>query len=280
MKIAGVVVLYNPVNEVLKNIKSYCFQVDRFYVFDNSDRPNYELLADLKGISCAIYTENNVGIAAALNKIASIVVQDCCTHLLTMDQDSFAPPNLVKELSSFSKKGNNVGIISPFHASNVGSNVPQGQIVCDVSAVMTSGSLFTLSALKTIGGFDENLFIDYVDTECCWRMKLGGFNVLELNSVSLQHNLGNISKVNLFSRRVHPQNHSPLRMYYMTRNLLYLNNRYKSLQRSFVQEEIRKYLLRVAKIILFEKWKIAKLKMIVMGYIHFKRRIMGKYLAI
>jgi rhamnosyltransferase len=57
---------------------------------------------------------------------------------------------------------------------------------------MTSGNLIHLTAHKIIGGFNEKLFIDYIDHEYCPRLHINGFSVIRANKAMLFHKVGDL----------------------------------------------------------------------------------------
>lgn len=61
-----------------------------------------------------------------------------------------------------------------------------------MSPPITSGSLTNLDAWKAIGGFDEKLFIDLVDTEYDIRALMKGYCSYRINTVVLTHEIGHI----------------------------------------------------------------------------------------
>ena len=86
MKLASVVVFYNPSDDNINNINAYKNIVDRVYVVDNSD-DDIVRLKDDKVIKY-IKLGQNLGIAKALNVGAEHAIADGYEWLLTMDQDS------------------------------------------------------------------------------------------------------------------------------------------------------------------------------------------------
>ena len=62
---------------------------------------------------------------------------------------------------------------------------------------------------------DEDLFIDWVDLEWCWRARHKGYQVIGSGDVEVSHSLGDTSR-NIGYREVNLR--SPLRHYYITRN--------------------------------------------------------------
>ena len=48
IRIAGVVVLYNPNPVVIENIKSYINEIEYLFAIDNSEYPNNEIVEELR----------------------------------------------------------------------------------------------------------------------------------------------------------------------------------------------------------------------------------------
>ena len=69
LKVAGVVVLYNPTEEDISNISSYIDDIDILYVMDNSIINNKNKLPNNKKIKY-IFNNENLGISFPLNKAA------------------------------------------------------------------------------------------------------------------------------------------------------------------------------------------------------------------
>ena len=65
MKLAGVVVLYNPDQKVINNINSYIDELDTLYLVDNSSADNSTLFTHEKVEYIPL--QKNTGIAHALN---------------------------------------------------------------------------------------------------------------------------------------------------------------------------------------------------------------------
>src|SRR5690606_36905073 len=85
----------------------------------------------------------------------------------------------------------------------------------DVDHLISSGCLISLDAIEKIGTFEESLFIDYVDTEWCWRARRKGFRLLGVGSAHMKHNLGDDEFIAFGQPRTL---HAPFRLYYQMRN--------------------------------------------------------------
>lgn len=227
MRLAGVVVLYNPENETEDNINSYIEQLDILFVVDNSDKKNRELIVRLKKKEKICYIDNhgNQGIANALNKGAIQAIRKECDFLLTMDQDSKATPDMLPNMLQYLKEHDisKVGIVSPYQKQPNEKNCYSLKEYENKIVVMTSGNLLNLKAYRKTGRFLDKLFIDMVDYEYCLRLNSKGYKVIRVNSAVLLHAEGEV----LMQNGIHKIVHSPVRTYYYIRNFLYVKRRYK-----------------------------------------------------
>ena len=73
--------------------------------------------------------------------------------------------------------------------------------------------------LQQIGGMNEDLFIDSVDFEGCWRANYNGYKILCIPQLKIEHHLGE-GVVRIASKKI--PGHNYIRNYYITRNTLYL----------------------------------------------------------
>ena len=277
LKIAGVVVLYNPDDNVGKNIGSYLNNIDRLYVIDNSRHKNDNLLQNIYKIKY-IFNNKNLGIATALNIGAKEAIKDGYDFLLTMDQDSkFSSNNLDNMILWLSKNmSDDIGLISPRHIINVEQQEPKKDIEYPLT-VMTSGNIINLKAYEKIGGYKDFLFIDSVDFEYCLNLIDHNYKVIQLNKIELKHELGNIKTEKFLWRNITHSNHNHIRRYYITRNSLYVGKKYKDKYPEFYKRVKREIGRDIIKIILLEKDKYKKLKNMIRGYIDFKKEIKGEY---
>lgn len=276
MKLASVVVFYNPSPENIKNIKRYIDAVDVLYVIDNSDDDIIRIKEDKK--IKYIKLGENKGIAYALNKGAKEAIKNGYKWLLTLDQDSKITSKIVNELKNFlinNKNINQIGLISPYH------DIKSDEKVADVYyekqlEVMTSGNIINLDVYTKIGGFKDWLFIDCVDTDYCMNLNKNGYDVIRINKIVMPHSLGNLEEHYFLGKKYPCYNHNPIRRYYIVRNNLYINKMYNDIYPEYCKHLLRVQKGQVKRILLFEKNKINKLKMMYKGYRDFKKGIKGK----
>jgi rhamnosyltransferase len=98
---------------------------------------------------------------------------------------------------------------------------------------LQSGAVIPSSTLEKVGVLDERLFIDCVDSEFNLRVRSHGLATLTGKGCNMSHALGHARPMTLLGWHVsvagvkrHVHYHAPFRVYYMTRNSIYLWRRY------------------------------------------------------
>lgn len=275
----AVIVSFNPdIRRLDKNCRSLKEQGFEIIVVDNGSNinlcesfPQSELikLGENKGIATAL----NVGMQEAKNRGGSWV--------LSLDQDTEVASNLLDEYRKHIDL-QDIGALSPRIIRRGEKEAVYTEKVETIERCPTSGFFMKTELWEAIGGYDDWMFIDYVDYDICKRIKNKGFNIYRINSTYIIQELGKLEINPLFDslgRALHIQklrnfakvyNHSPMRNYYFVRNALYYMHKYKDsinirYERSFLMRwEIKKIIL--------EKNKIANIWSIVRGVMDFKTR--------
>lgn len=269
-KIAAVVVLYNPDGLVCDNIRSYLDQVDVVYAVDNSDRESVHLKV-LKSEGKIHYIPNsrNLGIAKALNMGAKRAIWEGYRYLLTMDQDSSATVGMVDALLGCLEPGeeSQVGIVSPFHLTDIDTAPVGGPPREEILTAWTSGNLLNLEIFAIVGPFRDDLFIDFVDHEYCLRLQSHGYRVVQSNLAVLHHCIGTDLKKNKFLHlTLITSNHSCIRRYYITRNRFWVRKRYGRQFPEFFRTDATRFIAELVNILFFERDRCRKYLMICRGY--------------
>ena len=277
--VAGLVVLYNPPKDILSNIESYLYQINYLFIIDNTGNDNSELRKKIDSYKNIEYLSlsNNLGIAKALNIGAFKAINKGYDFLLTMDQDSVASPDIISKLMNVFDEYKNAGIVAPFPVNKIYNLMPRDNLVHNVNKVITSGSLLKLEAFQTTGPFREDLFIDYVDFEYCFRLQKKGYSIYINNNAIIYHSVGKLIKWKMLGTTFYSTNHDAIRMFYRTRNRLYIKSLYEKDFPEFFRNDLNNFIKETLKILLVEKNKLAKLKMIILGYFHYKKRKLGKF---
>jgi rhamnosyltransferase len=157
-----------------------------------------------------------------------------------MDQDSSPAPEMVARLldgyASLRAAGRSVGAVGPRwidrHTNTSAAFVKLGwlgvrQLNCDDAAtaiecdtLVASGCLIPLEVIDRVGAMDADLFIDQVDIEWGLRAQRHGYRLYGVCDAVLQHGIGERSVRVWFLRWRNVSVHSPLRDYYIARNIV------------------------------------------------------------
>ncbi|TRY30780.1 glycosyltransferase family 2 protein [Aliiglaciecola sp. M165] len=232
--IGATIILYKPDMFVTEQLlKTVVQQVDVLSIIDNSPKATE---IDLKTESMHYHHfPNNIGIAAAHNVGLNDLRQAGCIYGLLLDQDSSVDSDFAFRLSSLlvaSKiQKRPVVAIGPrilcsFSEKTIKPRVQKeiaayDDLVC-VTQIISSGMMIDLAALDSIGMKDEQLFIDGVDHEWCWRARTHNLLVAIADKVEMVHRLGDSrGKFAGITYKVG----TPVRLYYQFRNILVLSRR-------------------------------------------------------
>lgn len=243
-KIGAVIVLYNPDIEGLnQSIAKLLPQLDSIILIDNSSVDNSSLFLGREKI---VYKPllDNVGIAKAQNIGTGLLAAEDFDFVLFSDQDSLVSDDVVEKLCNayvtLVKNGYLVGAIGT-KAINKSSGIPyppksktinsfslvsdKGDSVklTECYSIRSSVSLISIETINNVGGFDENLFIDGVDHEWCWRAwHFNGLRSFVVENALLYHQLGEGDRT-IAGKEIAIS--SSKRLYYQYRNYLWLCRR-------------------------------------------------------
>ena len=277
LKVAGVVTLYNPTDKDIENILTYINDIDILYIVDNTEGNSNESRIPSNNKIKYMFKNENIGVSAALNIGANLAIQEGYDWLLTMDQDTTFKQGIISKMKEIilSKDMSKVGIVTPWHKTK--AHLKKTSTTYDnPTDVMTSGNMINLKVLKKIGGFEEDFFIDGIDIEYCLKLHKNGYNILRINELEIEHNLGDIVYKKFLKKELLCTNHSYIRRYYIMRNNHYIYDMYKDYDYKFCKSIINQR-SNILAVILFEKDKYRKLRNYIRGYIDYKKGIKGKY---
>ncbi|MBS1746645.1 MAG: glycosyltransferase [Bacteroidetes bacterium] len=279
MKIAACVIVYHGGEKVIQNIRTFSHFVDKLYFIDNTETKNILLHSSISSLSNIniIHDGFNEGIAKRLNQACALAINDGFDFLLTMDQDSFFDEKNITQYLECIKS------LNEHNFSMSGINYQQQESVnsCDcreVKLLITSGSIINLAAFKVIGKFDENLFIDFVDTEYCFRSIRKGFKIIEFPNIYMHHHLGTVNEkysLKTFTKTSRTF-HSATRLYYMYRNFLYLQSEYKNDFKNVLTILKKDLFNRIKNKLLYTPNRISAIKILLKAKSDFKKNMMGK----
>jgi rhamnosyltransferase len=278
--VAAVVVTFHPGPDLAATLAALLAQAGTVVVVDNGSCP-----ADLPAVDDAasggrveiLANERNIGLAAALNQGLRRAQERGFGWALTMDQDSAPLPNLVaaagRAFDAYSEPERLAAIgarVAGAEGATPTATVPYRRM----KAVITSGTLHSVSAWERLGGFREDFFIDCVDTEFCLHARARGFEVVSATEPAIEHRIGAPTRKRALGRWMMPTNHSPLRRYYVTRNRLSLWRHYARSDGRFVLTDMRQSIREWVGIAFAETDRPAKLRAILAG---FRDAALGRY---
>lgn len=266
------IITYNPdISRLTLNLDAILPQVDRVVIVDNHSG-NIGEIALITGADNRITllrNRKNHGVAKALNQIMEFADQNHAEWVLTLDQDSVVAGGLVEQYlqyTCFSKIGMMSCLVRDRNAEGLvdGSEKAAGRSrYMVVKQCITSGCFTRVEAWKEAGGYDEKMFIDYVDFDLCTTLRERGYVIIRLNYEGLLHELGNRKVVKVFGVKHIAMNHSPMRKYYIVRNVIYYGKKHrKSVSRL---HEARVVLGFIALTLLAEPNKIKNAKAMLRG---------------
>lgn len=235
----AVVVSYNPNIDILSNLIYTLNQSDvKVIIVDNNSICDISKI-NIKNNELIILSENrgiafaqNLGIAKALELSAENIIffdQDSC-----IDQDFFnnllidynklvkeniniaaIGPRFIDEKKEFyfpALKFNKFGLIDKFSVENINQPI-------EVSFLISSGTLIPVKSLNEIGLMKEEFFIDFVDTEWCFRALSMGYKIFMSELAIMKHSIGD-DTIRIFNFNIPV--HSGFRRYYRIRNLFFM----------------------------------------------------------
>lgn len=265
--VCAVIVTFNIGSLVHRCYNSINAQVDHVVIVDNGSdlatREELDKIAPSDSVTL-ILNERNEGIARAFNQGVDWAQSKGFERILTLDHDSEATPGMVDKLlngyATLQAQGiQNVGLIcanaydinSQYFIS--GCSPAANDALIDEGEVISSGSLIEARVFDTVGLFNEEIFVHYVDIDFCVRLQRGGYRVYLCPDAVLLHQEGTKERMRFFWRDVFYDRYSHEARYYLTRNTLYLMKRHFPLKSSITRWILRRLLMDHVKILLFDR---------------------------
>ena len=288
-KVAAIIVSYNPDKNLLDSVNLLISQVEKIIIVDNGSieekRKDISSIKDIYNERIEIiFNEENLGIATALNIGVREALKQGFNWILTMDQDSKASKDMVEKMFEVynnidEKERKSILSIFPNFVDERIQSIEENSVMNTyeyVDADITSGNLVNSEVFDKVGFFDDSLFIDLVDTDFCMRLNEKNIKMIKVRDAILYHSLGESQSVKSILGKFNTSNHSALRRYYMTRNRFYIWEKYKDLNSFTLNRDKKLFKKEFIKIILGEKDKVNKIKMVFKGYKDYKKGIRGK----
>ncbi len=306
-KTLGLVITFNPSPQFHSSLHLLLAQLDQVLVVDNASssairRRLEEEANDKKASLKIIFNDENLGIASALNQGFRWALAQGYERVIAFDQDSQPAADMVAELLQAydsHPRRERIAILAPqIHLclrhwrrqdGVTGEKIQylragrvfmeriscRGGVLDDVALVITSGSLNNLSAYSQIGGFRDDFFIDYVDTEYCLRAREKGYEISVACRAVLHHRLGDQQKKQIGTLALRPTFHSPLRWYYIHRNRIVMYGLHAFRFPQWALHDLATGVYALLKMLLYEDRKWGKILALVLGLIDGLLRRMG-----
>lgn len=225
----SVIVTYHPNTDAVQRSVDVLTDCEvGVVIVDNSESDS---LIQLCGNVKVIALGENVGIAAAQNIGVKHAIDCGAKRIIFFDQDSSFDKCLVQGLIHNLSKDVPKIVAPVFFDENKGFEYPSIRVSpwgfrkkiyaahfvkpCKVDIVISSGSATNIAAIEKLGKFNEDFFIDYVDTEWCLRARDVNVPIYVLPNLRMMHSIGDNS-LRIWKWRV--PIHNAVRRYYRVRN--------------------------------------------------------------
>lgn len=152
------------------------------------------------------YTGRNLGVSAAYNCALALAEEKGCAWLLLLDQDTTLPEDFLSSMLKYARlhqANSRIAAVAPFlicdaqpaspaiirvdHAHPLPLSVSGEQERPAYAA--NSGCLMRVSALRAVGGYDEDFWLDYSDITLFHRLYLHGMRLYIAGDLRLHHSL-------------------------------------------------------------------------------------------
>lgn len=270
MRILGIVILYKTDKKIIvANIEQYVRYLDQLVVWINY--PNYsvaeykELFKD-KDYSSKLFFHcdgKNSGISIPLNYAQDLVVKEKYDYLLTMDQDSYVM-NFEYYLNMIAA----LDIPCAIFCQKINDLQLYDNEVVRYHDLINSGTIYSIEALKKIGYFNKHFFVDSIDTEYSLRAEIFKVPIYLINNAKITQIFGSPYIAHFLGIKIKTNNYSGLRIKEIISSNIYMFKEFKGKYKLYIGKRLF-YLWGInllARIILFEPDKIAKLKYWLYGY--------------
>jgi rhamnosyltransferase len=234
--VCAIVVTYHPLPQMLENIAEILGQTSGMVVVDNgSTESEIEPLRDASNTLGFELIENgrNLGIATGLNLGVLRAKAKGYRFVALFDQDSTVMDGFIEKMLSMYENHpsrERIGLIGSGYIHKLTGECPTPRLLAKDGgpvAIMTSGSFLPVRIFDACGYFQEELFIDLVDYEFCFRLRKTGYITLHCPEALLFHASGSPIQIELFGKPILTfSDHSAGRWYYISRNSFVLLKRY------------------------------------------------------
>ena len=267
MKILAIVITYFPEKELLeKNVAAFINDVDKVVIWENTLEPEKERYRFVNHEKVEYYGDGINSISHGLNFGWKYAKQNGYDYLLTMDQDSVFEDFQYLKRYGEEHLGEKV-LLGPCYNSD--SCVQRkNNTATKTETLLTSGTLLNITVLDELGGYDEQLAIDGIDTDLCLRANRMGIYSYRVENCILIHRLGKPQVKYLFGKQFLLSSYSAERLESILKTHIYLIRKHKNMSKEIRKYIIRHYIVeRIRDIVLFEDDKFKKITYMIKGIV-------------
>jgi rhamnosyltransferase len=282
--VCGVVVTYHPTEDVAENVRAMVRECRVVVVVDNgSSEAELVTLKEVRGVTILRLGEN-LGVATALNRGATWAQEHGFAWCVAFDQDSRPAPGMVTTMWATHLRCPTAAVVGPVVHEEMAEVAGYRWVVqrprfrwwfrraaCtnadleNVTMLISSGSLFDLAMWSRLEGFDDGLFIDYVDVDYCLKVLRAGRSIAVSAGAVLHHRLGNRRKVRVLGHEFRPMGHAAFRHYYMARNRCIMWRRHALAVPHWAMFDLAFGVLNITRVMAFEDARLSKICMMFRG---------------
>jgi rhamnosyltransferase len=297
--IAAIVVGYFPTRPILDRLLHSLLKQAEYVIFvDNGGGADF-LSDDPTARAQVEYVDlaGNQGLGYALNVGFKLALARDCQYVATFDQDSNPPETLLAGLlqahQTLKSQGVNCAAVGPaFYDNRAASQTlfpfyreidghirtvtldAQPRDAVEVDFLITSGMLINAAVWAEGLHYDAGLFVDYTDSDWCFRARAAGYRLYTSVDQEMGHALSDAPPLRVFGLNFYQ--YSPLRRYYYFRNsVLFIHQSYVST--AWKKRLTAGLLLRFVVSIISDPHKLASIKMMSRGIYHGFKRQDGAY---
>lgn len=229
MDVIAIATLFNPDDSCVVNMMEIAKQSTWLYIYDNSYCDHKYKFIDMDNIKY-YHSGNNLGLSKAFNFILNEITDQSedDKYIIFFDQDTRIHPShinrLCDEYARLIECNENVGILAPIYIEEENSvkQIPKKYQILNsnsirVKQVITSSMLTKLSVLKSLGGWNGDIFLDMADWDLCWRARYHGYTCVLTNASYINHKVGKNMKKTIFGWM---NIWEPYRSYYQLREII------------------------------------------------------------
>ncbi len=271
-QVCAILVSYHPDAELPRRAARILAQVGALVIVDNGSGAQTQEM--LRGIAAdarvsLVLNPTNLGVASALNRGVESARAAGFAWVLLLDQDSDLHEGMLTSLIEVRAAYPEPARVAVIGAGFAEETRPTSAAAPwqEVESVITSGSLIPLVLHAAIGPFRDEFFIDYVDSEYCFRARAQGLRVLRTTQPLMSHTIGAPTRHEVLGVAKWTTNHSPDRRYYIARNDTVMLREYGGYAfGSWALKSLSRRLRTCKRIVLYEESKARKIAAVSAGW--------------